>query len=391
MLTRMLQCCSHCNRHAAAIALRNRSLRPVVTGGEAARQQSTFATTSNDDCSPSTIRVAFFGTDDFAVPTLVALSKLQGIAGDGSLIRTEVEVFCPADRGKRRGKTVTQPVRKFAEEAGLPISNFPCPERGWSVWQELGTGNNQFDVGVAVSFGHLIPSEVLESFAMGTMNLHPSLLPRYRGAAPIQHTVLNGDASTACSVIELSTGKFDHGQILHQVPITVGAEEDMHALRSRLALTGAEAVVYALQRFETLRSTATSQADTGYASSAAPKLKKTIADVDWNKLTKKEIYRIYRAVGNQFPLRVEWKGKPLALTSLAPESTATPDFQSSDAVPGDVVYHPPSKLLYAQSRDGEWVGVSHLGFPTKKVLNAAGFANGYGVRKHGGKFDPVTA
>jgi len=148
---------------------------------------------------------------------------------------------------------------------------------------------------------------------------------------------------------------------------------------------------YALQRFETLRSTATSQADTGYASSAAPKLKKTIADVDWNKLTKKEIYRIYRAVGNQFPLRVEWKGKPLALTSLAPESTATPDFQSSDAVPGDVVYHPPSKLLYAQSRDGEWVGVSHLGFPTKKVLNAAGFANGYGVRKHGGKFDPVTA
>lgn len=111
------------------------------------------------------------------------------------------------------------------------------------MWQELGTGNNQFDVGVAVSFGHLIPSEVLESFAMGTMNLHPSLLPRYRGAAPIQHTVLNGDASTACSVIELSTGKFDHGQILHQVPIPVGAEEDMHALRSRLALTGAEAVV----------------------------------------------------------------------------------------------------------------------------------------------------
>lgn len=129
MLTRMLQHCSHCNRHAAAIALRNRSLRPVVTGGEAARQQSTFATTSNDDCSPSTIRVAFFGTDDFAVPTLVALSKLQGIAGDGSLIRTEVEVFCPADRGKRRGKTVTQPVRKFAEEAGLPISNFPCMPR----------------------------------------------------------------------------------------------------------------------------------------------------------------------------------------------------------------------------------------------------------------------
>jgi len=73
------------------------------------------------------------------------------------------------------------------------------------------------------------------------------------------------------------------------------------------------------------------------------------------------------------------------LTTLAPQSTPTPDFDQ-ETTAGDVVYHPPSKLLYAQCSDGEWIGVSNLSFPTKKVLNAAGFANGYGVRKHPGRF-----
>ena len=309
--TRVLACSRSSSIQAVAAAWSSRSSSAAVVGGGALHPCSTFATASSQRFAAKPIRVAFFGTDDFAVPTLEALSKLQ--TADDNGIRTEVEVFCPADRGKRRGKMVMQPVRKFAEAAELPVSNFPCPERGWSVWDELGTGDKQFDIGVAVSFGHLIPSEVLESFAMGTMNLHPSLLPRYRGAAPIQHTVLNGDETTACSVIELSTGRFDHGQILHQVPVVVGAEEDEQGLRARLAVIGAEAVAYTVKRFDALRSTATAQTDTGYKSSAAPKLKKQVADVDFSSQTKSDIYRIYRAVGSHFPLRVSWKGKPLAL------------------------------------------------------------------------------
>merc|ERR1740117_2746713 len=99
------------------------------------------------------------------------------------------------------------------------------------------------------------------------MNLHPSRLPRYRGAAPIQHTLLNGDTETAVSVIELSKQKFDHGRILHQQRVTLTPDDDFVTLRQRLAVQGGQAVAHTLQHWDTLRTTAVEQANTGYAAS----------------------------------------------------------------------------------------------------------------------------
>lgn len=207
--------------------------------------------------------------------------------------------------------------------------------------------------------------------------------------------MLNGDAETACSVIELSTGKFDQGQILYQVKVGVEPEENAEDLRARLSAIGADAIAHAILQFEDLRSTAIRQADTGYQTSSAPKLKKVISDLDFEQLSKKEVYRIYRAVGHSFPLRVLWNGEqPLMLKKLAPENTPIPTFSAdarAAAAPGDVLFHPASKLVYVLCGDGEWVGVSNLMFPTKKVLNAAAFANGYSVRKQGGRFAAVDA
>ena len=143
--------------------------------------------------------------------------------------------------------------------------------------------------------------------------------------------MLNGDAETACSVIELSTGKFDQGRILYQVKIGVEPEENAEDLRARLSVIGADAIAHATLQFEDLRSTAIRQADTGYKTSSAPKLKKVISDLDFEQLSKKEVYRIYRAVGHSFPLRVLWNGEqPLMLKKLAPENTPIPTF-SADA------------------------------------------------------------
>lgn len=97
-----------------------------------------------------------------------------------------------------------------------------------------------WDLGIVVSFGYLIPTRLIRHFALGTLNVHPSLLPLYRGAAPIQHAILNGDRETGVSIIGLSEGKFDSGRIYKQTRTPIAANgETFEVLHDRLAEQGA--------------------------------------------------------------------------------------------------------------------------------------------------------
>jgi len=173
------------------------------------------------------MRIAFFGTPDFAVPSLAA------IAGAGHEIAT-VYSQPPAPRG--RGQALKpSPVQAFAESAGWPTRT-PASMRDpaeIAVFQAL-----RLDAAVVVAFGQILPAEVLNAPRLGCFNLHGSLLPRWRGAAPIQRAVMAGDAVTGVQVMRMSEG-LDEGPILLSETTRIDALETAGSLHDRLAPLGA--------------------------------------------------------------------------------------------------------------------------------------------------------
>lgn len=116
-------------------------------------------------------------------------------------------------------------------------------------------------LGIAVSYGHLIPPSVIKSFRCGTLNVHPSALPRFRGSAPLQHTILQGDDVASVSIIELSVDRFDHGKILTSAQTAVNEEWAYADLHSKLSVLGAECLLQTVEHHASLLPTAKSQSD----------------------------------------------------------------------------------------------------------------------------------
>jgi methionyl-tRNA formyltransferase len=144
----------------------------------------------------------------------------------------------------------------------------------------------------------------------------------------------------AVSVIELSAGKFDHGRILNQIPVAIDPEEGYTTLAAKLARIGAKAVVQTLADIDGCRAKAVDQVETGQQPSLASKLEKTLADVDFGTSTRAAVYRLSRAIGHKYPLRVAWNGTtPLLLVTFAPESELVPTLKvDGEPAPGTVVY-----------------------------------------------------
>src|SRR6201996_3686909 len=173
------------------------------------------------------MRIAFLGTPDFAVPTLAALIE------DGH------EVACvyaqpPAPRG--RGQALRpSPVHAFAEKAGLPVRT-PASMRDpaeIAAFRALG-----LDAAVVVAFGQILPGEVLAAPRLGCFNLHGSLLPRWRGAAPIQRAIMAGDRVSGVEVMRMTEG-LDEGPVLLSETMRIDALETAGSLHDRLAPIGA--------------------------------------------------------------------------------------------------------------------------------------------------------
>ncbi|MEI8000214.1 MAG: methionyl-tRNA formyltransferase [Actinomycetes bacterium] len=175
------------------------------------------------------MRLAYFGTPDDAVAPLRAL---VAAGHDVALVVTQ------PDRRRSRGSTTTpSPVRSAAEELGLSVRT---PERARGVVDELAALG--LDAGVVVAFGQLLPEAVLATARLGFVNLHFSLLPRWRGAAPVQRAVLAGDAETGVCVMSVDAG-LDTGALYASVSTPIGAHEDAGALRQRLVGLGTPLLV----------------------------------------------------------------------------------------------------------------------------------------------------
>lgn len=213
------------------------------------------------------LRVVFMGTPDFSVPSLEAL------LGAGHDV---VAVYTQPDRPRGRGRRLTfSPVKEAALKAGIEVYQ-PRSLRDEGVLDELRRGRP--DVIVVVAYGQLLPKAVLELPPLGCVNVHASLLPRHRGAAPIQAALAAGDAVTGVTTMFMDEG-LDTGDIILKRELPIAPDDDAGSLHDRLAIAGAELLVETLARLEAGDESRTPQ-DDGLAT-YAPRLTKDDARIRW--------------------------------------------------------------------------------------------------------------
>ncbi|MDP4991233.1 MAG: methionyl-tRNA formyltransferase [Marivita lacus] len=213
------------------------------------------------------MRIIFMGTPDFSVPVLDALVK----AG-----HEIAAVYCqpprPAGRGKKDRPT---PVHARAEALGLEVRH-PTSLRNadaQDAFAALGA-----DIAVVVAYGLILPQAVLNAPKRGCLNIHASLLPRWRGAAPIHRAIMAGDAETGICIMQMEAG-LDTGPVLLREATPIGATETTGALHDRLSAMGADLIVQALNRIDDLSAGAQPDAGVTYAQ----KIDKAEAHIDWTR------------------------------------------------------------------------------------------------------------
>lgn len=214
------------------------------------------------------MRIIFMGTPEFAVPPLRALLRVG---------HEVAAVFTRPDRPKGRRMAVTPPpVKVLAQAAGIPVFQ-PVTFRDGAAAAQIAALRP--DLIVVAAYGRILPKAVLEIPRFGCINVHASLLPKYRGASPIQAALLNGEAVTGVTAMQMSEG-LDTGDILMSESTPVGPEENAQELTGRLSRLGAGLLVRTLEalRAGTLHPVPQNDAESCYA----PMLTKKMSPVDWN-------------------------------------------------------------------------------------------------------------
>jgi methionyl-tRNA formyltransferase len=212
------------------------------------------------------MNILFYGTPAFALPTLQALLRAHEV----------VAVVTQPDRPAHRGQQLTPPpVKTRALAAGLPVLQPPrLRDPEWPArLREL-----RADLAVVVAFGQILPKAVLEAPARGSINVHASLLPRYRGAAPVQWAIIRGETHTGITTFVMDEG-MDTGPTLLARETAIGADETAGELAGRLAGLGAEVLLETLARLDALTPVPQRHAE----ATLAPRLKRSDGHLDWER------------------------------------------------------------------------------------------------------------
>ena len=224
------------------------------------------------------MRIVFAGTPKFAVKSLSVLNQSE---------HEVVAVYCQPDRPKGRGKVLTAcPVKIFAEENNLLVIQ-PEDLKDKQSQTQLALLNP--DVMVVAAYGQILPKAVLQIPKLGCLNIHASLLPRWRGAAPIERAILEGDKETGISIMKMNEG-LDTGDILIEKKCTISNHETAQTLHDTLSNKGANAILETLNIFPTLKARPQQNNNATYAE----KVTKDEAQIDWYQGAE-QISRVIRA------------------------------------------------------------------------------------------------
>ena len=244
------------------------------------------------------MRIVFAGTPKFSVKSLSVLNQSE---------HEVVAVYCQPDRPKGRGKVLTAcPVKIFAEENNLLVIQ---PEDLKDKQSQTRLALLNPDIMVVAAYGQILPKAVLQIPQLGCLNIHASLLPRWRGAAPIERAILEGDKETGISIMKMNEG-LDTGDILIEKKCTISNHETAQTLHNTLSNIGAKAILETLNMLPTLKARPQQNNDATYAE----KVTKDEAQIDWHQ-SAEQISRVIRAfnprpiaytnaMANQFKNRV---------------------------------------------------------------------------------------
>lgn len=215
------------------------------------------------------LRILFMGTPDFALPTLRAL-----LDGPDEV----VGAVCQPDRKKGRGRKLQlPPVKRLAQEAGIPILQ-PTSIRTEAFFEEI--GNVHPDLIVVAAYGKILPGRLLRLPPMGTINVHGSLLPKYRGAAPIQWALINGEQETGVTIMQMDEG-MDTGDILLPAKVKITPDDTAGTLFTKCAELGGKTLLQAIALLKEGNLSPVKQDDT--LATEAPMLSKQQGYIDWNR------------------------------------------------------------------------------------------------------------
>ena len=307
------------------------------------------------------MRIAFAGTPEFAATALRALlSSKFDVVG----------VFTQPDRPAGRGRKLTaSPVSVTADAAGIPLFK---PEK-FDADAQLALRNLDVDIFVVAAYGLILPQAALDIPKRYCLNIHASLLPRWRGAAPIQRAIEVGDKTTGITIMQMEAG-LDTGPMLLKTELIIGNDETSGELHDRLALSGANAILSALKKIESGDCVFTQQPD---GASYAKKLSKEEARVDWEQPAE-VISRSVRAFN---PVPVAWTelaGERVRVFSARPAKIDELSFlqkdNSNDSV-GTIKIHGSKLFVVCGKKADAFVEILSLQKSGAKVQSAADFIN----------------
>jgi len=307
------------------------------------------------------MKIVFMGTPNAAVPTLerILLDKHQVVA-----------VWTQPDKPSGRGNKLTaSPIKEFALRNDLPVHQPTKIKTAESL--ELFRSHNA-DVAVVVAYGRILPETFLQAFPRGAINVHFSLLPKYRGAAPVNWAIINGESKTGVTTMQMDAG-LDTGGILLQREISIGADENAIELMGRLSLLGADLLSETLAMFDEL----VAQPQDDAQATFAPIMKKEDGAIDWNR-TAKEIRNRVRGF-QPFPTSFT-KYQDKKLTVWKAHELQISDFQSQTA--GEILEAKGDKL-FVRCGNQTVLQIDELQLEGKRRMTTRDFLNG--VKVNGGE------
>lgn len=317
------------------------------------------------------MRIVFMGTPDFAEKSLQALWS--------SGFEIEAVVTNP-DKPQGRGmKLVSSPVKKFAEEKNIKIFQPLKVRKNPEFIDEIKKINP--DVICVVAYGKILPKELLDIPRLGCINVHGSLLPKYRGAAPIQWAVLNGDKKTGITTMYMNEG-MDTGDMILKEEVEIGNNETTGELWERLSNVGANLLVKTLKLIEQGEAPREKQ---GEEFTLAPMLDKEMAKIDWQNKTAEEIKNLVRGLNpilgaysfiNNKKIKF-WKVEDISDIELENEFPEIKEYQykMKDIVPGTVLFSDDKNGLYIKANSGI-IKVLELQAENARKMNINDFLRG---------------
>ena len=302
-------------------------------------------------------RIVFFGTPEFAVPPLQALLDGPDLV---------VGVVCQPDKPAGRGQQPqTPPVKRLAEQRGVAVAQpvkvkteeLPNLLRSWAP-----------DLAIVAAYGRILPPAVLQAPRLGCINVHASLLPKYRGAAPIQWALLRGETTTGVTIMRMNE-RMDEGDMLLQRQTTIEPGETYGALQQRLAGLGATALMEALAALHagTLRDTP----QDGAAATYAPMIRKADGAIDWTQPAQAIAWRVQAF--NPWPSAFTTHGRRLLKVHRA---RARAPRETASAAPGTVLAL--GEAIGVSTGNGV-LDIEELQLEGKRALPAREFGRGGGL------------